>query len=255
MTMLIILLFIMQITTALRLFNTRKLYSKQYAISPLWTPQSNYIPKPSETFYNNNNNTSLKTEQQHSYIRSLIIDNFDSYTFNIWQIVADINKISPDVVYNDNIACLNELRRTKYQNYDCIILSPGPGTVENPLDFGICKHILLESPIPVLGVCLGHQGLAYTFGGTITKAPEPVHGRIWSISHNSEGIFKDLPKTVSVVRYHSLIVAEDVTYKVPSCLEVTARTSEGLIMGLRHRHRPLYGKLEFIYVSLLNDYL
>lgn len=174
-------------------------------------------------------------------LNTLIIDNYDSYTFNIWQYLAEINKRAPTVIYNNNWDYLKWLEETNYAEFDSIILSPGPGSVINHEDFGICRDVILRTPLPLLGVCLGHQGIAHVFGGHVGKAPEPVHGRIWNVDHRGTGLFRGVAPHTPVTRYHSLAVYNEASHPLPSCLEVTAKTAEGVIMALKHKTRPLYG--------------
>ena len=176
-----------------------------------------------------------------SPLNTLIIDNYDSYTFNIWQYLAEINKQTPKVIYNNDWKYLKWLEESNYSEFDSIVLSPGPGSVTNPSDFGICRDVILRSPLPLLGVCLGHQGIAHVFGGRVGKAPEPVHGRIWTVNHAGTGLFHGVAPHTPVTRYHSLAVYNDAADPLPSCLEVTAQTTEGVIMALQHKTRPIYG--------------
>jgi para-aminobenzoate synthetase len=166
-------------------------------------------------------------------LQTLIIDNYDSYTFNLYQLIAEVNGQLPLVVRNDRIKWedLNQL------TFDNIVISPGPGRPEKPEDFGICRSILENTHVPLLGVCLGHQGLGYVYGGKVIYAPEVRHGRLSKIYHDESDLFKGIPSPFSVVRYHSLLVADD----LPACLEKTAWTEDGLVMGLRHRNLPLWG--------------
>jgi len=176
-------------------------------------------------------------------MKILILDNYDSFTYNLYQYVGEIlnncnKKFVLDVKRNDQIS-LNQIKKKKYQK---IIISPGPGTPALKKYFGVCKDVILNlgKSVPILGVCLGMQGLAYYFGGKITKASLPMHGKTSIIKHNAKGIFKNLPQKLKVMRYHSLIVERNT---IPNCLKITARTFDQKkeIMGLRHKKYPLYG--------------
>jgi para-aminobenzoate synthetase len=166
-------------------------------------------------------------------IRTLIIDNYDSFTFNLYQLVAKVCGEAPIVVRNDQVTW-SEIEQLDPDN---IVLSPGPGRPERPNDFGVCKDALLRARVPVLGVCLGHQGLGYYMGGRVIHGPEPMHGRLSSIFHDGAGLFEGIPQGFEAVRYHSLVLAEP----VPDDLEVIARSSDQVVMGVRHRSRPLWG--------------
>lgn len=165
-------------------------------------------------------------------MRTLLIDNADSFTFNLFHLLADVNGCEPVVVPNDwadySLAALDE--------FDNVVISPGPGTPVEPADFGICADVIAHAEIPVLGVCLGHQGIAFVHGGTIAHAPEPRHGRVSEISHSGTGLFEGLPSPFVAARYHSLAVAE-----LPSSLEPTAWSDDGVLMGLAHKTRPQWG--------------
>lgn len=163
--------------------------------------------------------------------RVVIIDNYDSFTYILRQYFGEI-KGNPQVFYNDQIT-LRELRRL---NPTHLVLSPGPGTVENPHDVGITFEVIREfyKTTPILGVCLGHQALGKFFGGTIASAPKVMHGKRSQIHHKHEGIFKGLPSPLEVMRYHSLLV------KNPD-LKITAQTDDGLIMALEHEKHPVFG--------------
>ena len=166
-------------------------------------------------------------------MKTLIVDNYDSFTYNLYQLVGSVSGEAPVVITNDRLSWAEFLELAP----DHVILSPGPGRPEIERDFGICRRILLESPFPVLGVCLGHQGLGQVFGGRVVAAPEPIHGRTSEILHDGSGVFAGIPQAFQAVRYHSLVVEQP----VPECLRVTAHTRDGLVMGLAHKERPLWG--------------
>lgn len=156
----------------------------------------------------------------------LVIDNYDSFTFNL---VQYIKKIGEEVVVirNDQIT----LEGIEEMKPDHILLSPGPG---NPDTAGICLDVVKRfyQEIPILGVCLGHQVITQAFGGMVKKAKKPMHGKISLITHDKAHIFRDLASPLQVARYHSLVV-DETTF--PQCLEITARTEDGEIMALRHK--------------------
>lgn len=162
----------------------------------------------------------------------LVIDNYDSFTYNLVHIVGtltnDIRVVRNDEVTVDDI---KELAPTR------ILLSPGPG---RPADAGIMPTLIndLGSTIPMLGICLGHQAIGEAFGGTITYAPTLMHGKTSLIYHRNTGLFEGLPQGFIATRYHSLVVDRD---SLPECLEITAETEDGVIMGFRHREFPLEG--------------
>ena len=171
-------------------------------------------------------------------MKGLIIDNFDSFTYNLYQYLGEITHDEIDVRRNNAIG-ITEIKRKKY-NY--IIISPGPGHPKNPKDFGICKNTLLKvsKKIPTLGICLGHQGIAYAYGGNVISAFEPNHGKKSHITHKNSDIFKDLPKDMEVGRYHSLIVEKNT---LPDFFDILATTKdeESLIMAIKHKNYPIYG--------------
>lgn len=175
-------------------------------------------------------------------MKILIIDNYDSFTFNLYQYVGEIfidkgEKFKLDVARNDAIT----LEEIKERRYDKIIISPGPGDPADKAYFGVCAEVLTEigKKTPVLGVCLGMQGMAASFGGKVVRAKQPMHGKTSRIEHDGLGVFKGLPQYIEVMRYHSL-VAEKTT--LPECLKITALSEDtGEIMGLRHTTYPIEG--------------
>jgi anthranilate synthase component 2 len=163
----------------------------------------------------------------------LLIDNYDSFTFNLVHFLGDLGA-ECDVRRNDTLTAAEAIALRP----DAVVLSPGPCT---PNEAGICLELIAQaaaSRIPVLGVCLGHQAIGQVFGGTVIRAPKPVHGKTSPIYHNDSGLFAGLPSPFSATRYHSLVVERDT---LPSALTVTAWTEDGLIMGLAHRSLPIYG--------------
>ncbi|RDG39832.1 aminodeoxychorismate synthase component I [Streptomyces corynorhini] len=165
-------------------------------------------------------------------MRTLIIDNYDSFTYNLLHHLAEVTGDEPVVRRNDEIDAAT-VRRERYDN---VIISPGPGRPDRPADFGVCAEVIRSAEVPVLGVCLGHQGICQVFGGTVRRAPQPYHGRISPVVHAGSDILAGLPSPFSAVRYHSLI-AEDMSEEI----EEIAHTPDGLLMAVRHRHRPLWG--------------
>ncbi|MEU4210834.1 aminodeoxychorismate synthase component I [Streptomyces sp. NPDC026206] len=165
-------------------------------------------------------------------MRTLLVDNYDSFTYNLFHYLAEVNGEEPEVVRNDDPAWKPEVLDT----FDNVVLSPGPGTPHRPADFGFCAQIAAEGRLPVLGVCLGHQGLALAHGAPVGRAPEPRHGRTSAVRHDGTGLFEGLPSPLEVVRYHSLAVTGD-----SPDLEPIAWAEDGVVMALRHRELPLWG--------------
>ncbi|MEU5843660.1 aminodeoxychorismate synthase component I [Rhodococcus sp. NPDC047139] len=164
-------------------------------------------------------------------IRTLLIDNYDSFTYNLYDLISRVNGLPPRVVTNDR-----RWEDLLVEPFDNIVISPGPGRPERARDFGISARALTEAGVPVLGVCLGHQGLCQLFGSAVVAAPEPVHGRTSAIVHDGTGLFAGVPSPFEAVRYHSLIADS-----VPAELDATAWTRDGLLMAVAHRHLPLWG--------------
>lgn len=166
----------------------------------------------------------------------LLIDNYDSFVYNLYQYMAELllpTGVRCDVVRNDKLTVADVLARQPL----AVVLSPGPG---RPEQAGICVPLLKElgSQLPMLGVCLGHQALTVAFGGEVVLAPSMMHGKTSEVYHQGQGLFAGLPSPFEVARYHSLIARAE---SLPDCLEVTAQTADGIVMGLRHRQYPLQG--------------
>ena len=162
----------------------------------------------------------------------LLIDNYDSFTFNLYQYLAELGA-NVVVKRNDKIT-VDEIAALAPER---IVVSPGPRT---PAEAGISVDLIrrFAGNVPILGVCLGHQSLAVAFGGLVVNAPSLMHGKISSVSHDGRGIFRGLPSPFVATRYHSLVVDQE---SLPDCLEVSARSETGLIMGLRHRIYDIEG--------------
>lgn len=162
----------------------------------------------------------------------LLIDNYDSFTWNLYHYLSELGA-EVEVHRNDSLTVEEALARKP----QAIVLSPGPC---DPDKAGICLPLIEQAAgvIPLLGVCLGHQSIGQAFGGRIERAPQPLHGKLSTITHNGKGIFDGIPSPMTVTRYHSLTVARS---DLPASLEVTAESEDGLIMGLRHRHLPIEG--------------
>jgi para-aminobenzoate synthetase len=164
-------------------------------------------------------------------MRTLIVDNYDSFTFNLFHLFAQVNGEEPVVIRNDEISTLRDLR-----HFDNVVLSPGPGHPRRRSDFGICGDLIAVGTLPLLGVCLGHQGLCHVHGGEVGPAPEVRHGRLSQIIHRQADIFAKIPSPFVAVRYHSLVVT-----RLSSDLEPIAWTLDGVLMGVRHRRLPAWG--------------
>ncbi len=173
----------------------------------------------------------------------LVIDNYDSFTYNLVQYLGELGA-DIQVVRNDQTT-VEEIAR---QAPERIVISPGPKT---PDEAGICLDVITEfaGRIPILGVCLGHQAIGQAFGGQVIRAPQLMHGKTSEISHDGKTIFHGLPNPFPATRYHSLIVERKT---LPACLEISATTTDGLIMGLRHREMKVEG-VQFHPESILTN--
>ena len=167
----------------------------------------------------------------HLGLRVLVIDNYDSFTFNLVQYLGELGVADTIVVKNDaiDLAGITALAPAG------VLVSPGPCT---PNDAGISLDAVARVEVPVLGVCLGHQAIGQAFGGNVVRADRLMHGRTSPILHEGRGVFAGLPSPFEATRYHSLIVDRET---LPACLEITAWTAEGEIMGVRHRERAVEG--------------
>jgi anthranilate synthase/aminodeoxychorismate synthase-like glutamine amidotransferase len=164
--------------------------------------------------------------------RVLVIDNYDSFVYNLVQYLGELGA-EPLVHRHDDLG-IEEIRALEP---DAVLISPGPG---NPDDAGISNDVIraFGGEVPVLGVCLGHQCIGQVYGGRVVRAPEIMHGKTSLIRHNGAGVFAGLPDPLEATRYHSLVVDRD---SVPDCLEITAETDDGIVMGLRHRELQVEG--------------
>lgn len=174
----------------------------------------------------------------------LVIDNYDSFTFNLVQYLGEMN-VDLKVVRNDKIT-IDEIQMLKPQ---AIVISPGPCT---PKEAGVSVPLIKElyKEIPILGVCLGHQSIGEAFGGEVVKAPTVVHGKTSEIIHDGKGIFKSIPNKFRATRYHSLVIKPET---LPEVLEVTAKTDDGVIMGVQHKQYPIFG-VQFHPESIATEY-
>jgi para-aminobenzoate synthetase len=166
-------------------------------------------------------------------VKTLLLDNYDSFTFNLFQFLAQVNGEDPVVVRNDG-ATWAELAGGGFDN---IVVSPGPGRPQHAADLGVCADAIRHAGVPLLGVCLGHQGLAYLCGGAVVGAPEVMHGRLSTVRHDGSALFVGIPQGFRAVRYHSLCVAEP----LPDGLDPIAWTPDGVLMALARRDRPQWG--------------
>lgn len=173
----------------------------------------------------------------------LLLDNYDSFTYNLYQYLCELG--AEVVVHRNNELTVGDVAALAPQK---IVISPGPCT---PTEAGISVALVRElgQQVPILGVCLGHQSIGAAYGGAVVRAPTVMHGKLSAIRHSGLGVFADLPNPFQATRYHSLIVRRD---DLPQCLEVTAWTDDGLIMGLRHKQYPVQG-VQFHPESIMTD--
>ncbi|MFM2103510.1 MAG: hypothetical protein RL740_597 [Actinomycetota bacterium] len=176
-------------------------------------------------------------------MRILVVDNYDSFVFNLVQYLSQLGAECV-VVRNDEVAASDA------QKYDGVLISPGPGT---PEEAGITMEMIrfcADKKIPLFGVCLGHQAIAAVFGGVVSRAPELLHGKTSQVHHKQTGVFNELPSPFIATRYHSLAVERG---SVPSELEITSETENGIVMGLRHKTLPIEG-VQFHPESVLTEH-
>jgi anthranilate synthase component 2 len=169
-------------------------------------------------------------------VKVLVIDNYDSFVYNLVQYIGELG--AETIVYRNDQLTLKQVKALKP---DRIVISPGPGTPEDTRYFGVCTEILqhVSCEIPTLGVCLGHQGIIYAFGGKVVSARKLMHGKTSKIKHDGKGIFKGVHNPFTATRYHSLAGEKS---SIPSCLKVTAEsTDDGEVMGVRHVKYPIEG--------------
>ncbi|HEX5927971.1 MAG TPA: aminodeoxychorismate/anthranilate synthase component II [Solirubrobacterales bacterium] len=164
---------------------------------------------------------------------TLLIDNYDSFTYNLFQLLAEENGAEPVVMRNDE-ASWAELAALEFDN---VVISPGPGRPERRRDFGVCAEAIRRCEAPLLGVCLGLQGLGWVYGGRVGRAPEAMHGRQRAVEHAGDPLFAGIPRRFEAVRYHSLCLRGP----LPPELEATAWGDDGVVMAVAHRDRPQWG--------------
>lgn len=162
----------------------------------------------------------------------LMIDNYDSFVYNLVRYFEELGE-EIKVVRNDKIT----IKEIKEMNIDGIVISPGP---KSPKEAGISMEIIdnFKGELPILGICLGHQCIGQYFNANVRKGKEPVHGKMFYINHNEEGLFENVKNPIRVTRYHSLIVDKD---NLPSCLEITSETQDEVIMGIKHKEYEIHG--------------
>ncbi len=163
----------------------------------------------------------------------VLIDNYDSFTYNLWHYLGELGADAK--VYRNDALSVDDVMALEPEG---IVISPGPC---DPDRAGICLALVArcaQERMPLMGVCLGHQSIGQAFGGTIERSPAPMHGKVSEVKHDGSGVFEQLPSPLRATRYHSLTIAPE---SVPDCLEVNARSDDGVIMGVRHRELPIHG--------------
>ena len=180
----------------------------------------------------------MNAENPKEKMNLLLIDNFDSFVYNIYQYLSELGHSV--VVVRNNAITFEQIRTANAGcGYEAIILSPGPGDPTNERDFGICGNVILKVNRPILGVCLGHQGIISSFGGKIIRAQKPMHGKTSEVQHDGNGIFEGMKNPLRVMRYHSLIGEES---SLPDCIEIIAKSEDdNAIMAVRHKSLPIFG--------------
>jgi len=178
-------------------------------------------------------------------VKTLLVDNHDSYTYNVFHLLAAASGEEPMVVNNDAVSW----RVLTRMDFDAIVLSPGPGHPSRWHDFGVCSDILRHSEVPVFGICLGHQGIGNLLEGDVKRAPMAMHGRLSRVMHEGKGLFKDVPQGFSVVRYHSLAITSPPGPEGSIC----AWSDDGVVMGVEHTKRPIWG-VQFHPESISTEY-
>ena len=175
----------------------------------------------------------------------VLIDNYDSFTYNLYQYLCELGA-DVTVVRNDAATVAEIVAMTPER----VVLSPGPCT---PNEAGICVPLIraLAGHVPILGVCLGHQAIGAAYGGEVVRAPTLMHGKVSTVHHTGQGVFRGLPSPFTAIRYHSLVVARET---LPDMLEVTAETADGLVMGFRHREIPGVEGVQFHPESILTEH-
>ena len=171
----------------------------------------------------------------------VVVDHYDSYTWNLVHLIAGVTGVLPRVVQHDQVEAADVL------THEFVVLSPGPGHPAVPADFSVGREVLLAGTRPVFGVCLGMQGLVTAYGGTVGRGV-PAHGAVANIRHDAAGVFRDLPQGFAAVRYHSLQATA-----LPDSLMVSAHSADGVVQGVRHRSLPLEG-VQFHPESILSEH-